>query len=116
MGEISFIYLVSRAGYRILDFFQHWYLGGFLAVRHLSLNILERLDRFFALKITWKYLFQPLYQDYSIIGYLWGFIFRGLRLLAGSLVYGVLILAFSIFYLIWAAIPIYLIYRIFSGF
>ena len=110
---ISPLYLLNQAGYRILEFFRHWYLNGFLTASHLSLNVLERLDRIFAFKITLKNLFQPLYQDYSVIGYIWGFVFRSLRLIAGSIVYGALVLISVVLYLIWAVIPLYVIYNIF---
>jgi len=109
---ISLIYLLNQAGYRVLEFFRHWYVGGFLTASHLSLNVLERFDRIFAFKITLKNLFQPLYQDYSVIGYLWGFVFRSFRLIAGSIVYGALVLISVTLYLIWVAIPIYIIYNI----
>ncbi len=112
MREISLVYVANRLGYRILAFFQHWYLNGFLTASGSLLNVLERLDHFFALKITFKNLFQPLYRDYSLIGYLWGFVFRSLRLIAGGLVYGIILLITGALYLVWAAIPIYIIYKI----
>ncbi len=115
MGEISLVYVANRLGYRILAFFQHWYLNGFLTATDSLLNVLERLDHFFAFKITFKHLFKPLYQDYTLIGYLWGFVFRSLRLIFGGLVYGIIILAAAALYLVWAAIPIYIIYKIISN-
>lgn len=115
MGEISVLYLLRHAAYRIREFFRHWYWNSFFIAGNWLVKLLQRLDRFFALRITVKYLFQPLYQDYSLIGYAWGFVFRSLRILAGSLVYAGLFAVFSALYLVWLAAPIFIIYRIFSS-
>ena len=110
--SVSLIYILTRFGKRILDFFRHWYVDGFLKASDLSLGVLEQLDRIFAIRITAKNWFQPLYQDYSIIGYLWGFIFRTIRILAALLVYGIFVAASFGLFLLWALIPIYAIYQI----
>lgn len=112
MSEVSPIYLLKHAGYRILEFFRHWYLDGFLRWRYHSINSLEKMDRVFAVKINLHNLFQPLYQDYSLIGYFWGFIFRSLRVTAGILVYGTVQAVFVVLYLLWAALPVFAIYQI----
>jgi hypothetical protein len=113
--EISLVYLLNRVGYRIAEFFRHWYWNSFFIAGNWLVGRLERLDRFFALRITLKYLFQPLYQDYSLIGYIWGFIFRLLRILVGGLVYASLLSVFLVLYLIWLAAPIFIIYKIFTN-
>ncbi|MEK7192229.1 MAG: hypothetical protein AAB646_01810 [Patescibacteria group bacterium] len=111
--SFSLVYLVHRFFYRIYEFLRHWYVGGFLAVSHQTINFLEKLDRKIALKITWRYLFKPLYQDYTLLGYILGFIFRTLRLVFGGAIY-LLIFGIAIsLYCVWAAVPPYLIYRIF---
>ena len=115
VSNLSLVYLLNHLGRRVLDFFRHWYFYGFLRTTHWSYNILERLDRIFALRITVKNWLQPLYQDYSFIGYLWGFIFRTARILAALAVYGIfLILAIGLF-LFWSAIPILVIYNILTN-
>jgi hypothetical protein len=76
------------------------------------INRLEHLDRFLAWRITLKNLFQPLYKDYTTIGYALGFLFRFLRVVLGSVVY---VVAFAIalaFYIAWLALPPYLLYRV----
>lgn len=113
--SFSLVYLVQRFFYRIFDFLRDWYVGGFLWFSHRSLNFLERLDRFFALKVTFRYWFKPLYQDYSFIGYVLGFFFRTVRLLAACLVYLAFAIISWVFYLAWAAIPVYLVYKIIYG-
>lgn len=110
--NIAGIYLLSHLGRRILDFFRHWYLDGFLLAVDLTLNFLERLDRYFALRITVKNWLQPLYQDYTVIGYVMGFILRTLRIGVGTIIYAaVTVLAVAAF-LIWAVIPLLIIYKI----
>ncbi len=76
-----------------------------------TVSLLERLDQKLAVKITARYFFKPLYQDYSVIGYTLGFIFRSIRLLTGGLVYLAIILAALAIYILWAGLPVYIIVR-----
>lgn len=80
-----------------------------MAVVHQTLNILEVLDRRLALRITLRYLFKPLYQDYTILGYILGFVFRSGRILIASILYLIIVLAATAIYLAWAFIPIIII-------
>lgn len=112
INNLSLVYLLTHLGRRILDFFRHWYLDGFLWATNLTLNILERLDHFFALRITAKNWFQPLYQDYTVIGYIWGFIFRTLRILAGAAIYAAAAVLAIAAFLFWAIVPLLIIYEI----
>jgi|GEM_PF-199350 len=115
--EVSFslIYLIQRFFYRIYEFMRHWYIGGFLKVVHRTLSFLEILDRRLALKITLRYLFRPLYQDYTVLGYILGFIFRSARVAIAGFVYLIVILIALAVYLAWAAFPAYLVYKIFNS-
>jgi hypothetical protein len=113
--SFSLIYLVNRFFYRIFDFLRHWYWGGFLTISRWLINALELFDRYFALRITLKNLFKPLYQDYTLIGYTLGFVFRFWRLFSGSIVYFFIIIFFAALFLFWAGIPIYIIYRGYKG-
>ena len=115
INSISVVYLLAHLGRRILDFFRHWYFYGFLKAINWSYNVLERLDRNFALRVTAKNLFQPLYQDYSAIGYLWGFIFRTARIFTGLVIYGIFIILSSAIFILWALLPPYVIYQIFTN-
>lgn len=115
ISNISLVYLLTHLGRRVLDFFRHWYFYGFLKATHWSYNVLERLDRIFALRITVKNWLQPLYQDYSAIGYLLGFIFRTARIFTALAVYGFFMVAALGLFLLWAVIPPYVIYQIFSN-
>lgn len=108
--SFSLAYLGYRFFYRIKEFIYNWYAGGFRVIGRETLNVLENLDRFFAWRINLRNLFQPLYQDHSVVGHTLGFIFRSARILAGSFFYLLIIAAAILVYLIWIASPIYLIY------
>ncbi len=115
LSDISFVYLVNQLLRRIGDFIRHWYLDGFFQAVDWTLDILEQLDRTFALRITVKYWLEPLYQDYTLIGYVWGFIFRTARILIAVAVYLVLIACALSLFLLWAAIPLWVLIKIFTN-
>lgn len=106
------VYLGNRFFYRFREFLRHWYKDGFFFFSRRLIDFLERLDRYFALRITFRHLFKPLYQNYTFIGYFLGFLFRSARLIAAGLIYGLLILIGLAFYLFWAFIPLGIIYKI----
>jgi len=106
------IYLFNRFIFRAQEFLRHWYVGGFFYFKRVVFSFLAKLDKFFALKITWRYLFQPLYQDRNPLGYILGFIFRSGRLLVSGFIYLVIIAVAVVLYLVWMAIPIFSIYKI----
>lgn len=108
----ALVYLGSRFFYRLGEFARHWYKDGFFVFFRRLIDFLERLDHYFAARITIRYLFQPLYQNYTFIGYFLGFIFRGVRVGLAGLVYLLIILAWLGLYLFWALIPLGLIYKI----
>jgi len=105
-------YLFIRLVYRLTEFLRHWYLDSFKIYSHFIISLLEKFDRKLAFKVTIKYLFQPLYQDQTLIGYILGFFFRTARLIIGGIIY-ILIIAVAIFiYLAWLAVLPYIIYKI----
>ncbi len=92
-------------------FVYNWYIGGFLFFyRHMT-NVLERFDRTWAFQITLKNLFQPMYQDQTIVGRILGFIFRSFRIVIAGTIYAFVILVGISLYVMWAAIPLYIISR-----
>ena len=111
--DVSLLYIITHLGRRISDFFRHWYIDGFLRSVDWVLSILEKLDKRFAVRITAKNWLQPLYQDYTVIGYIWGFIFRTIRIFIGLAVYLVFILFTAMLFAGWAAFPAFVIYQIF---
>lgn len=108
--ETAPIYLLQRFFYRIKEFLRHWYTKSARLYWHFVISKLEKLDYVLAWKITIKNLFKPLYKDYSIIGYIMGFVFRFLRLLLASTIYvAIFIFAVGLF-IIWALIPPAILY------
>jgi|SRR3989344_3214752 len=115
MSSISLVYIIIRALSSVIAFFRHWYLGGFFAFAHRCILVITGLDQTFALKVTMRNLFMPLYQDYTMLGIILGFVFRPLRLIAGGTVYAVIILVFAALYAVWAAIPLFLTVKTIVG-
>ena len=111
MNQFALTYLLGRAFYRLRMFFEHWYVGSFLAIGGQTLNFLTRLDQTFALKVTATHLTAPLYQDHSIVGHALGFFFRFWRLVITAVIYAVVVAAAAAVYVAWAAIPFAIIYR-----
>jgi len=103
--DFAFVYLVQRFFYRLFDFFHHWYADGSRRFAHAFISALESADRTFAVKITMRHFFEPLYKDYSAIGRILGIIFRTGRVLIGAIVYFVVACIFAVAYLVWLAIP-----------
>ncbi|MEK7657720.1 MAG: hypothetical protein AAB366_00825 [Patescibacteria group bacterium] len=107
-----FVYLFNRLAFRTKEFFRHWYIKSFFIYSHFVVSLLEKIDRVFAFKITLRHLFKPLYGDYSVLGYILGFIFRLGRLIISGLIYLILIILAVFIYAVWLAIPFYIVYRI----
>lgn len=108
--SLSVVYIAHRFLYRVLDFLRHWYVGSFYFISRQMFNVLEILDRRLAFKVSVRYWLKPLYQDYTPLGYLFGFILRTSRIIAGGAVYLIVIILAVAVYLAWAGIPIYIIY------
>lgn len=111
----SIAYLGKSFIDHILGFLRNWYVGSTRTYWYFVMNRLEALDKTLAWKITLKNLFSPLYKDYSLIGYVLGFIFRLGRLILGSIIYAVIISIAVALHLFWLFLPLSLIYMIFSG-
>jgi len=90
------------------NFLVFWYREIFFLWKEKGLKIFFRLEKFFAVKINLHYLFTPLYQDYTLIGYLFGFPLRLTRIILGTLFYLIFFVFWLLLYLLWAAIPFYL--------
>ena len=108
--DFSIVYLAWRLLYRFLDFFHHWYVDGSRAFGRRFMATLTAADRSFAVAITMRHFFEPLYKDYSVIGRILGVVFRSARVVIGAVFYAVLALAFALAYLAWLAIPAIIIF------
>lgn len=103
--NFALIFIVRRVFYRIGDFFHHWYVDGSRRLFHNYINALENVDKAFAVHITFRYLFQPLYKDYSPVGRILGPIFRSGRVLIGSAFIAGWTVIFFIMYVVWILFP-----------
>ncbi len=108
-------YFVRNLALLIVFFFKHWYLDGFFAVVRTVARALGALEKSLALKVNLYFFFEPLYQERNIYGYVIGFLYRSLKLLLGGFLYAVIVVVGVAAYLLWAAIPAYILYRIFYG-
>lgn len=111
------LYILNRFVFRLTDFFHHWYIDGSRRYAHAFISFLSGLDRVFALRITARLFWHPLYGDYSIIGRIVGVVFRTLRIIIALGLYAAMSLAALALYLIWLAIPfipLVLAYQTFS--
>ena len=103
--NFALVYLINRFFYRIGDFFHHWYWDGSRNFARALIAFLENLDRTFAVRLTFKFLFQPLYKDYSAVGRILGVIFRSGRIAIGLIIYTFSALLFFSIYLAWLLLP-----------
>lgn len=92
-------------------FIRHWYKDAFLFCLKKFLDILTSLDKIFAVKVSLRHLFEPMYRQKNIIGYVLGFIFRAFRIIFGVLIYGFLVLIFFFLFGIWAILPLWLLIK-----
>ncbi len=93
------------------NFVWRWYVKGSLDFWAEIISFFARLDRFLGVGINVRLLFKPLFSDYSFIGKLIGPMFRLTRVVAGGLVYIVICVFAGAVWLVWCAIPVFLIVR-----
>lgn len=105
-------YILERFFYRLYRFLYHWYVKSAKIYSDFVLNVLGRIDYYLAWRITLRYLFQPLYKDYSLLGYVLGFGFRIMRLLGAGIFYLSFFAVVFLLYLVWIFSIPYAIYRI----
>jgi hypothetical protein len=103
---MALLYLLRQFCYRICEFLRHWYVKSFKIYANFVLDKLERIDRVLAWRINFRYLFEPLYGDYSFVGRILSFIIRVAKLFATSLIYLVIFLFIIAAYLIWLLFPV----------
>ncbi len=114
--SLSFFYIARRWWYRISIFFHHWYVDGSYFFARQGIHLFLNLEKTLAFRITITHLFEPLYQDYSIVGQIIGPLLRLARLVVGSVIYIFLGgIALSL-YCIWLAVPIILLLQAFLAF
>ena len=105
-------YLFRALLFHIFLFFKHWYSDALFVVYGAFLYVVRVLEKRLALRVNLHFLFKPLYQEYNVVGYVIGFLFRGVRIIFAGLVYCVLVVLALAVYVVWAAIPIVLVSQI----
>jgi hypothetical protein len=108
----AFSYAISRLFFHVTLSLRHWYYDSFFLYVHFGVGLFRRMDRHLAFVLTLRHFFEPLYQDYSVIGYVFGFVFRTLRLMLGAAIYLVLIPPFIALFIAWALIPVWVVFHI----
>jgi len=93
------------------NFVWRWYVKGSLDFWDEIISFFARLDRFLGVGVNVRLLFKPLFSDYSFMGKLIGPIFRLIRVCAGGLVYAAICVFAVAVWLVWCAIPIFLVVR-----
>lgn len=111
--NVSIVYIIGRFFYRIADFLRHWYVKSAYMYYDFVIHALRGMDRTLAWGITAKNLFEPLFGDYSTVGHIMGFVFRFVRLIGATVVYAVVFAIAIGAYLVWLAIPPFLLFKIF---
>lgn len=104
------IYLAERFYRSVADFLTHWYVGGFRYFFRQAMIFLRSLDRTFAVRVNVRNIFEPLYQDQSFIGHVFGFLMRSTKIIIGSSIYVILMIGVSVIYVLWASLPFYAVF------
>ena len=110
--DFSVIYLARRFLYRFVDFFHHWYVDGSRAIGRHFMTTITAADQSFAVAITLRHFFEPLYKDYSPVGRIMGVVFRTFRVIIGGAAYLVISLIYALVYLAWLSIPSIIIFYV----
>ena len=105
-------YVIGQIGSDVFLFFRHWYYDAFFAFFRAGRFVARSVERRVAFVVTLRHFFQPLYQDYSFIGYLFGPAFRLMRLVVGAAVYAVVLPPVLAVGAAWALIPVAILVKI----
>ena len=95
------------------QFFTAWYVDGSAKLWQMVFDWFRSLERKIALKETIHFWFQPLFQDYTVLGHILGFILRTLRIIVGGVAYALVFATGLILYVVWLSIPAFILTMIF---
>lgn len=110
-----FVYLFKNLFLYIVFFFKHWYYDGLVFIYGKALGAIRNLEKGLAIRLNIRFIFQPLYQERNIYGYVLGFLFRSFRIVVGTLLYLLIFIVAAAAYAIWALVPAYAVYKIITG-
>lgn len=103
-------YLGMRCAYRIWMFLYSWYVSSLFTIGSIASHWAHICEQHVAVVVTARNLFKPLYQDASILGHILGFIFRLARLCVGFICLLAIYTSAVSIYILWALLPIAIIY------
>jgi len=109
-----FVYLLKNLFLDVFLFFKHWYWDSFQLIYGKALGIIRGMERRLAVRINVRFIFKPLYQEYNIYGYVLGFLYRTFRIIIGSIGYLLIMALATLAYILWAALPVFVVYKIFK--
>lgn len=114
MNDIGaiFHYFIIRIERSFIGFLRNWYEGGFYAFMKFLFFAMERVDKVFALRITMRYFFTPLYNDRTILGYILGVLLRSCRILISLPIYGGVGFIILILMFVWMILPVFIGYHV----
>ena len=96
--------------YFLKSVFEFWLKDSFLFLKANFEKTLRKLEKTFAIKVNFHYLFSPLYQDYTPIGYFFGFLVRAFKIIFGLIFYFLIFLAFVLLYLFILLLPFFFLF------
>jgi hypothetical protein len=100
----------------ILYFPLWWYSAGAAKAFLFSLNKIRNMARQLGLKIWVANLFRPMFGQYDFAGRVISFFIRLVQIIARSIMMVVWIVLMLILFLIWLALPPFIIYQIIINF
>jgi len=92
-------------------FFKHWYIDASKTWLKTAMTLFSELEQALALVVTLKHLFEPLYQDYTLMGQAIGPFFRMGRVILTLGIYIILAAIFLASYIVWIFLPVFLIFQ-----
>lgn len=107
--------LLTKEIHQFKGFFIFWYYQGLLWFWHKAIEIIDNFEATFAVRLMFKHITEPIFQDYTRAGRILGILIRLLRIMVGLLFYLAIIILFSILATTWAILPIFAIWQIFKG-
>jgi hypothetical protein len=110
-----FQFLLSESAYRLFLFFDRWYRCWSVSYWSRVLDLVESLDRTFAVRVHIRYWLVPLFGDYTVVGRIIAFPVRTFFIVFGSILYLAVFAIAFLLWSIWVLIPFYILFRIARG-
>jgi hypothetical protein len=93
----------------LIDFIDFWFHHFPRRITRSFFDFIYYLDKFFGLKANLRNLTQPLFRDFSIVGYAIAFSYRLIKVFTSGIIYLFVALLYLIFLILWIFLPIFLL-------